>query len=104
MKKIAVMFDINDVIYRADGDEWDSDIQNYRNYVVGKYIIRSISISCNSKSEWKISYRVQREIDGKIIYYGFNFREDEVGSTVFVNYKDAKEHCVELAHNNYIKE
>ena len=100
MKTIEIQFDINDIVYRADGNAWDRDMNNYRNYVVGKYIVRSISISCNSKGEWKRSYRVQQEINGKIINYGFNFRDDDVGLKVFVNYEDAKKRCLELARKN----
>lgn len=103
-KTIEIQFDINDIVYRADGNSWDTDINNYRNYVVGKYIVRGISISCNSKGEWKKNYRAQQEINGRIIGYGFNFCDDDVGSAVFVNYGDAKKHCLELAHNNEIKD
>ena len=77
MKTIEIQFDINDIVYRADGNAWDVEMNNYRNYVVGKYIVRSISISCNSKGEWKRSYRVQQEINGRIIGYGFNFRDED---------------------------
>ena len=100
MKTIEIQFDINDIVYRADGNVWDAEMNNYRNYVVGKYIVRSISISCNSKGEWKRSYRVQQEINGRIIGYGFNFRDEDIGSEIFVNYEDAKKHCLELVHSN----
>lgn len=58
---------------------------NEISYELEQYRIRSISISCNSKKEWKISYRVQHFVDDKVTSYGFNFSPDEIGDINFNN-------------------
>lgn len=90
MKTIDVMFDINDIIYEPEYYDWDREIENYNGCIVEKYIIRSISISCNSKGEWKKSYRAQRLNGEHITDVGFNFSENDVGKIVFLSLDDAE--------------
>lgn len=93
---INVKYDVGDIFFRPEGFDWDATQQKYRQFKVVKYILRSISISCNSKKEWKTSYRVQRVVNKKIIDYGFNFTENNVGKTVFLNLEAAEEKAKEM--------
>lgn len=90
MKTIDVMFDINDIVYVKEYCDWNIKLKTYERGVVEKYIIRSISISCNSEGEWKKSYRVQRLNGEHITDIGFNFSESDVGKIVFSSLDDAE--------------
>lgn len=99
MQVIDVLYGVNDEVYKVVGGKWDREKRVYKNYIIEKYRIRSISISCNSKGEWKKSYRAQHVIDDETTNYGINFKEIDVGKYVFTNYEDAEKKCEEMNRN-----
>lgn len=74
-------------ILEIDQDVWCiwKHSWNGISYELEQYRIRSVSISCNSKKEWKISYRVQQVVDDKVSSRGFNFSPNEIGD---INFND----------------
>lgn len=96
MPTVKTIYSVNDDIYEVSGEHWNNEKRTWSSYIVEKYRIRSIAISCNSKEEWKLSYRAQKVVDRKTVDYGFNFCESDVGDFIFTNYEDAKARCDEL--------
>lgn len=76
---------IEDVRHLDSKDPWT---YHYKKEVV-EFIIRSISISCNSKGKWTKKFRICEVRDGKVIDHQHNIEFDDFGKIVFSNREEA---------------
>lgn len=81
-----IVWRIEDVWHLDDRETW---VYHYEKEVV-EFMIRSISISCNSKGKWTKKFRICEVRDGKVIDHQHNIEFDEVGKTVFLSREDAE--------------
>ena len=91
---ITVPFKVGDTVYKIE-DVWYLDSKepwafHYEKEVV-EFIIRSISISCNSKGNWTKKFRICEIRNGKVIDSQRNVEFDELGKTIFFNKEEAEE-------------
>lgn len=83
---ITIPFKIGDTVWKVE-DVWYLDDRktwtyHYEKEVV-EFMIRSISISCNSKGIWTKKFRICEIRDGKVIDRQQNIEFDDFGVTVF---------------------
>ena len=79
-------FKIGDIVWKIE-DVWHLDDKetwtyHYEKEVV-EFMIRSISISCNSKGIWTKKFRICEVRDGKVIDSQRNIEFEDFGITVF---------------------
>ena len=89
---IVIPVRVGDTVWRVE-DVWHSDstepwTYHYEKEVV-EFVVRSISISCNSKGDWTKKFRVCKVIDGKIIDDQRNIEFDDLGKTTFTDREKA---------------
>jgi hypothetical protein len=79
---------VGDIVWRIE-DVWHLDDRETWTYHYEKevleFMVRSISISCNSKGVWTKKIRICQVIDGKTIDRQRNIEFDEIGKTVFLS-------------------
>ena len=84
---------VGDIVWRIE-DVWHLDDRETWTYHYEKevleFMVRSISISCNSKGVWTKKIRICQVIDGKTIDRQRNIEFDEIGKTVFLSYEEAE--------------
>jgi hypothetical protein len=84
---------VGDIVWRIE-DVWHLDDRETWTYHYEKevleFMVRSISISCNSKGVWTKKIRICQVIDGKTIDRQRNIEFDEIGKTVFLSREDAE--------------
>lgn len=84
---------VGDIVWRIE-DVWHLDDRETWTYHYEKevleFMVRSISISCNSKGVWTKKIRICQVIDGKTIDCQRNIEFDEIGKTVFLSREDAE--------------
>ena len=83
---ITIPFKIGDIVWKIE-DVWHLDDKetwtyHYEKEVV-EFMIRSISISCNSKGIWTKKFRICEVRDGKVIDSQRNIEFEDFGITVF---------------------
>lgn len=83
---IIIPFKIGDTVWKIE-DVWHLDDKetwtyHYEKEVV-EFMIRSFSISCNSKGIWTKKFRICEVRDGKVIDHQRNIEFDDFGVTVF---------------------
>ena len=83
---------VGDTVWRVE-DVWHLDstepwTYHYEKEVV-EFVVRSISISCNSKGDWTKKFRVYKVIDGKIIDDQRDIEFDDLGKTTFTDREKA---------------
>ena len=84
---------VGDTVYQID-DVWYLDSREPYTYHYEKevleFVVRSVSISCNSKSVWTKKIRTCEIKNGKIIDHQHNIEFDEIGKTVFLTREEAE--------------
>ena len=90
---ITLPFKVNDTVWKVE-DVWHLDDKetwtyHYEKEVV-EFVIRSISISCNSKGKWTKKFRICEVRDGKIIDHQHNIEFDDFRKTVFPTREEAE--------------
>ena len=91
---IVIPFKVGDTVWKIE-DVWHLDDKetwtyHYEKEVV-EFMIRSISISCNSKGKWTKKFRICEVRDGRIIDNQCNIEFDDFDKTVFSIKKEAEE-------------
>ena len=91
---IIIPFKVGDTVWKIE-DVWHLDDKetwtyHYEKEVV-EFMIRSISISCNSKGKWTKKFRICKVLNGKVIDVQQNIEFDDFGKAVFSIKKDAEE-------------
>jgi hypothetical protein len=77
---------IEDVWHLDNKETWE---HHYEKEVL-EFMVRSISISCNSKGVWVKKIRICQVKNGKIIDHQRNFEFDDLGKEVFFSEAEAK--------------
>ena len=90
---IMIPFKVGDTVWKIE-DIWHLDDKetwtyHYEKEVV-EFMIRSISISCNSKGKWTKKFRICEVRDGKVIDRQRNIDFDDFGKIVFPVKEDAE--------------
>ena len=86
-------YEVGDIVWRIE-DVWHLDDKetwtyHYEKEVV-EFMVRSISISCNSKGKWTKKFRICEVRDGKVIDHQRNIEFDDFGKTVFLSLEAAE--------------
>ena len=94
---------VGDTVWRVD-DVWHLDDKgtwtyHYEKEVV-EYVVRSISISCNSKGKWTKKFRICEVRNGKIIDRQRDIEFDDFGKIVFPIREEAEIALMEALKNN----
>jgi hypothetical protein len=90
---IVLPFKVGDTVWKIE-DVWHLDDKetwtyHYEKEVV-EFMIRSISISCNSKGKWTKKFRICEVRDGKVIDHQHNIEFGDFGKIVFLIRKEAE--------------
>ena len=90
---IVPPYEVGDIVWRIE-DVWHLDDKetwtyHYEKEVV-EFMVRSISISCNSKGKWTKKFRICEVRDGKVIDHQRNIEFDDFGKTVFLSREAAE--------------
>ena len=84
---------VGDVVWRIE-DVWHLDDEATWKYHYEKevleFMVRSISISCNSKGIWCKKFRICEVRNGKTINCQINIEFKDFGKTVFLNREEAE--------------
>lgn len=92
-------YKVGDIVWRIE-DVWHLDDRETWTYHYEKevleFMVRSISISCNSKGVWTKKIRICQVIDGKTIDHQRNIEFDEIGKTVFLSREEAEKALKEV--------
>jgi hypothetical protein len=89
---IVIPFNVGDTVWKIE-DVWHLDDKetwtyHYEKEVV-EFVIRSISISCNSKGKWTKKFRICEVRNGKVIDHQRNIEFEDFGKIVFPIREDA---------------
>ena len=85
-----VVYVIDDVFYL---DSYKPYIYHYTKEVL-EFMVRSISVSCNSKGFWTKKIRICQVKNGKTTDHQHNINFDDIGKTVFLTREEAEEALV----------
>jgi hypothetical protein len=90
---IVIPFKVGDTVWKIENvwhlDDKETWTYHYEKEVV-EFMIRSISISCNSKGKWTKKFRICEVRDGKVIDRQRNIDFDDFGKIVFSVKEDAE--------------
>ena len=79
---------VGDEVWMID-KVFDSKKRQHKTEVC-EFVVRSISVSCNSKNVWIKKFRICQVKDGKIISHQHNISFAEIGKTVFLSREKAE--------------
>jgi hypothetical protein len=100
---ITIPFKVGDTVWKIE-DVWHLDGEATRTYryekEVVEFMIRSISISCNSKGVWTKKFRICQVKNGKTINNQYNVEFCDFGKTVFFT-KEAAEKALRGEENEH---
>ena len=82
---------VEDVWHLDDKETWT---YHYEKEVV-EFMVRSISISCNSKGKWTKKFIICEERDGKVIERQRNIEFEDFGKVVFPNREEAEKALID---------
>ena len=82
---------VEEVWHLDDKETW---AYHYEKEVV-EFMVRSISISCNSKGKWTKKFRICEVRDGKVIDHQRNIEFEDFGKVVFPNREEAEKALVD---------
>ena len=90
---IEPLCEVGDTVWRIE-DVWHLDDKETWTYHYEKevleFMVRSISIFCNSKGRWTKTFRICEVENGKTINNQRNIDFDDFGKTVFLSCEEAK--------------
>lgn len=93
---------VGDIVWKIE-DVWHLDDKATWKYHYEKealeFMVRSISISCNSKGIWTKKFRICQVKNGKTIDHQRNIKFDDFGKTVFLTIEEA-ERALRATDNN----
>lgn len=81
-----IVWKIEDVWYLDDKKTWT---HHYEKEVL-EFMVRSMSISCNSKGVWTKKIRICQVKNGETIDHQRNIEFEEIGKTVFLTREEAE--------------
>lgn len=85
------LWKIEDVWHLDDKATWK---YHYEKEIL-EFMVRSISISCNSKGVWTKKFRICEVKNGKTIDHQRNIEFDDFGKTVFITREEAEKTLAE---------
>lgn len=95
---------VGDTVWKIE-DVWHLDCQetwtyHYEKEVV-EFMVRSISISCNSKGKWTKKFRICEVRDGRVIDHQRNIEFEDFGKTVFPTKEQAEQALAEATNEQH---
>lgn len=57
---------------------------------ISEFVVKSISIYCNSKGVWTKKFRIRKVINGKTVDVQKDIKLDDIGKTVYLTKEDAE--------------
>ena len=99
---ITLPCEIGDTVWRVEEDwRWDGESKRMQTHgmQVVQYVVRSFSISCNSKGTWTKKFRICKVVGGKTVDSQRNIDFDQIGVRVFFNKDQAEIVSAEMQAN-----